>query len=164
MGDILMDSLAANVADKRGGSCGNGSGNNSGCGNSDPGAVPYAANIWQTSVRNRNYRKAVWTGCHLQMTVMSIPVNSDIGSEIHEDTDQYIRVEQGSAMAKLKNCRGDENCYRLSQGDAVFVPAGTRHNVINIGRTPLKISTIYAPPHHKKGVIESMKPGDCSCS
>ena len=128
----------------------------------DKGPYPYALNVWKTAVQNRNYRTTIWTGCNLQMTVMSIPPRSDVGSEVHKDNDQYIRVEQGNALVKMKSSKS-ENCERreyeqtLCAGDAVFVPAGTRHNIINIGRNDLKLSSIYAPPHHKPGTVHRTK-------
>ena len=83
---------------------------------------------------------------------------SDIGLEVHEDTDQVIRIEEGLAMAVMGHCR-NEMCFQrnLCIGDTVFVPAGTWHNIINIGKMPLKVSTVYAPPHHPAGTIHRTK-------
>ena len=92
------------------------------------------------------------------MTLMCIPYCGEIGLEIHPKTDQFIRVEQGKAvsvMGKRKDCldfRQD-----MCKGDAVFIPAGTWHNIINIGRTPLKLSVMYAPPNHLKGTVHRTK-------
>lgn len=125
---------------------------------SDYGPEPFVADAKQLAVQNSNYRVAVWTGCYLQMTVMSIPPCGEIGLEIHEDTDQLIRIEQGRAIVKMGICR-----HRLSiqqcmcEGDIVIVPAGTWHNVVNAGQQPLKLSSVYAPPKHPRGTVQKDK-------
>jgi hypothetical protein len=92
------------------------------------------------------------------MTLMSIPPCCDIGAELHPDMDQLIRVEKGNAMVMTGNCPHNLNCEQhMCEGDAVFVPAGTWHNIKNTGRCPLKLSTIYAPPHHPFGTVEYTK-------
>ncbi|MGN0204588.1 MAG: cupin domain-containing protein [Coprococcus sp.] len=124
----------------------------------DRGPWPYTADIRKTAMKNQNFRAAVWTGCHLQMTLMCIPVCGEIGLEIHPDTDQVIRVEKGRAVVRMGNSRQVQNYQQqLCEGDAVFVPAGTWHNILNMGREPLKLSSIYAPPHHKRGTIHRTK-------
>lgn len=124
----------------------------------DHGPNPYVANIEREAGENQNFRTAFWTGGYLQMTLMSIPTCGEIGVEIHEDTDQFIRVEQGKAVVKLGRCEQQltfqQNMY---EGDAIFVPAGTWHNIVNVGMKPLKVSSIYAPPHHPKGTIQRTK-------
>jgi mannose-6-phosphate isomerase-like protein (cupin superfamily) len=110
------------------------------------------------ALENKNFRTAVWTGEYLQMTLMCIPPCGDIGGEVHRKTDQIIRIEQG----KAKVIMGTEQCPRkyvqeLCKGDVVFVSAGTRHNVINIDNSPLKISSIYAPPQHPRGTVHETK-------
>ena len=124
----------------------------------DKGADPYVENIERVAVNNGNFRTAIWKGDNLQMTLMSIPPCGEIGKEIHPDTDQYIRVEQGYAVVSMgtgMNCMND--VQNMRRGDAVFVPAGTWHNIVNAGRTPLKLSSIYAPPHHPKGTVHHTK-------
>lgn len=92
------------------------------------------------------------------MTLMCIPVCSDIGLEVHEDTDQLIRIEQGMALAKMGNRKDCLDFQKqICKGDIVFVPAGTWHNVINVGRIPLKVSVVYAPPHHPVGTVHRTK-------
>lgn len=121
-------------------------------------AEPYAANVFQMAVQNTNYRTEIWTGCYAQMTLMCIPACSDIGLEVHKDTDQLIRIEQGTALAKMGNCKDHLDFQKqICKGDTVFVPAGTWHNVFNIGRMPLKLSVVYAPPHHPAGTVHRTK-------
>ena len=124
----------------------------------DNGPDPYAANIQQLAVQNEAFRVALWTGCHLQMTLMCIPDCGDIGVEMHSDTDQFIRVEEGQAIVRMGTCKDKLDFhYRLGVGDAVFVPSGTWHNVSNTGNCPLKLSSLYAPPKHPRGTIHHTK-------
>ena len=124
----------------------------------DRGPWPYAADIRKTAMKNQNFRAAAWTGCHLQMTLMCIPICGEIGLEIHPETDQMIRVEKGRAVVRMGNSRQMQNFQQqLCEGDVVFVPAGTWHNILNMGREPLKLSAIYAPPHHKRGTVHRTK-------
>ncbi len=127
-------------------------------GSMDYGGKPLVINIDRATKSNPNYRAALWTGEYLQVTLMSIPVGGDIGLEIHEDTDQFLRVEAGCATVKMgKNQRCMEE-YRRVDGDyAIMIPAGTWHNVINSGNVPLKIYSIYAPPHHPFGTVQRTK-------
>ncbi|MEG1547626.1 MAG: cupin domain-containing protein [Clostridia bacterium] len=135
--------------------------NNKKCCNNDityHGPTPFAVNISQAARQNCTYRTALWTGCHLQMTLMCIPPCGDIGLEVHPDNDQYIRIEEGKCIVKI-GCSIDrpEMQQELCLNDAVFIPAGTWHNIINIGSCPLKLSTIYAPPHHPRETIHITK-------
>ena len=124
----------------------------------DHGPKPYAANIMHTARQNHNFRTAFWSGCHLQMTLMCIPVCGDIGVEMHSDTDQFIRVEEGQAIVRMGTCKDKLDFhYRLGVGDAVFVPRCTWHNVSNTGNCPLKLSSLYAPPKHPRGTIHHTK-------
>lgn len=114
--------------------------------------------IREKALQNHNYRETVWTGCFMQMTVMCIPACSDVGLEIHENTDQIIRIEQGQCSVRM-GCCPNELCFRqnLCAGECVCIPAGTWHNIINIGNNPLKLSSIYAPPHHPRGETQATK-------
>ena len=133
-----------------------------GCGRdvceTDHGPKPFVTNIMRVARQNQNFRTAFWTGCHLQMTLMTIVPCGEIGVEMHPDTDQFIRIEEGQALVRMGGCREnlDFQC-RLRAGDAIFVPSGTWHNVINTGNCPLKLSSIYAPPQHPRGTIHRTK-------
>ncbi|MBM7541973.1 cupin domain-containing protein [Amphibacillus cookii] len=124
----------------------------------DHGKHPYVTNINRATKENRNFRKALWTGEHLQVTLMSIDVGDDIGLEIHRDTDQFLRIEQGRALVRMGN-RRDHLPFQqhANKDDAIMVPAGTWHNVINTGHVPLKLYSIYAPPHHPFGTVHRTK-------
>lgn len=124
----------------------------------DYGNEPLIVNIDRLAKMNSNYRLALWTGNDLQVTLMSIPVCGDIGLENHPDTDQFIRIESGCALVKMGNNKNNL-CYqeRVDSNYAVIVPAGTWHNIINIGHTPLKLYSIYAPPHHPFGTVHRTK-------
>lgn len=130
---------------------------NNRCQNEHGGEI-YCVNVGRLAYKNQNFRESIWTGKYLQMTIMSIPCGEDIGVEIHCDTDQYIRIEQGNAILLTGNS-AENLCHKckLNTGDAVFIPAGTWHNIINAGRRPIKISSIYAPPHHPRCTVEKNK-------
>lgn len=126
--------------------------------NGDLGNMPAVVNIHQETLTNKNYRKAIWTGDHLQMTVMSIPAGGEIGLEIHNETDQFIRVEYGVASVYMGKTKQDVRFYGNANSDyGIFVPAGTWHNVLNEQNIQLKIYTIYAPPKHAIGTIDKTK-------
>ncbi len=124
----------------------------------DYGSNPYVTNVEQMAMANGNFRTAIWTGEHGQMTLMCIPPCGDIGLEMHADADQMIRVEHGSGMVSMgrTQCRQDFQ-ESLCRGDVIFVPAGTWHNVMNTGRCPLRLSSVYAPPNHARGTVHRTK-------
>lgn len=124
----------------------------------DYGGCPYVGDIPRLSASNKNFRTAIWTGSSLQMTLMNLPPQGEIGLEMHRDVDQLLRVEQGVAIVRMGMCRERlDTQYTVRCGDAIFVPAGTWHNVVNTGRMPLKLSSVYAPPNHPRGTIHRTK-------
>lgn len=127
----------------------------------DYGAEALALNIDLLAKANQNYRTALWTGDNLQVTLMSIPVGGDIGLEMHPDTDQFIRIESGYAFVMMGKSENSLT-YRqkVNSNYAVIVPAGTWHNIINVGNTPLKLYSIYAPPKHPFGTVNKTKNED----
>ena len=124
----------------------------------DYGAEPFIFNISHATNMNRNFRTTLWTGCNMQLTLMCIPVGGDIGVEMHEDVDQFIRLESGHAKVYMGNCR-NSLCEkaRINENYAVIIPAGTWHNIVNIGNQPLKLYSLYAPPQHPYGTIHPTK-------
>lgn len=125
----------------------------------DQGGYPYVTDITELAVDNCAFRSAIWTGCHLQMTLMSIPPCSDIGLEIHENTDQLIRIEKGNAIVKMGKCKCNLDFQKeVCESEAIFIPAGYWHNIINKDHTPLKLSSVYSPSHHPKGTYQRNKP------
>lgn len=124
----------------------------------DYGGEPLIVNIDLMAKLNPFYRTVLWTGENLQVTLMSIKVGGDIGMEVHRDTDQFIRVESGLALVEMGEGPETMNyCAKLNENYAVIVPAGTWHNIINIGNTPLDLYSVYAPPKHGFGTIDETK-------
>ena len=127
-------------------------------GSLDPGSRFHVMNVPEAARNTTDFRRAVWTGQHLQMTLMSIPVRGDVGAEMHPDVDQLLRVEAGQALVRSGNCQNDfSNAKMLQPGDVVFVPAGTWHNVENCGGCALQLSSVYAPPQHPRGIVHRAK-------
>jgi len=124
----------------------------------DYGTDPFAVNIHEATLQNNTYRTALWTGNHLQVTLMSLNVGEDIGLEIHHTVDQFLRIEQGQGIVQMgKNKERLDFQRNISNDSAIMVPAGTWHNVINTGNTPLKLYSIYAPPKHPFGTVHVTK-------
>lgn len=127
----------------------------------DYGPRPYVVNINEATIQNKNFRTALWTGEHLQVTLMSVNVGDDIGLEIHPDVDQFIRVEQGQGMVKMGKNKNRLDFQAMVQDEyAIMIPAGTWHNIMNTGNEPLKVYSIYAPPHHPRGTVQVTKPAE----
>ena len=124
----------------------------------DHGPNPFTINIEKATLNNTNYRTTIWTGNHLQVTLMSINVGDDIGLEIHPDVDQFIRVEYGCGLVKMGDSKNNL-CYQrqITDGYCFVIPAGTWHDLVNIGNTPLKLYSIYAPPQHPHGTVNKTK-------
>jgi len=125
---------------------------------SDFGPTPFVVDINKATIYNDNFRTALWTGTHLQLTLMSIPVGGDIGLEVHPNVDQFLRIESGQGLTQMGEKKDHLSLQQPVYGDfAIFIPAGTWHNVINTGNTPLKLYSIYAPPNHPWGTIHQTK-------
>ena len=124
----------------------------------DYGPGPLIVNIDRFAKLNPNYRTALWTGQYLQITLMSIRVGGDIGLEMHSNLDQFIRVDSGYGLVKVGKHKDKLNIQQKVDGQyAIIIPAGTWHNLINIGNRPLKLYSIYAPPQHPFGTIHKTK-------
>lgn len=124
----------------------------------DYGPQPFVVNIEEATERNNTYRTALWTGEHLQLTLMSLAPGEDIGLEMHPDVDQFIRIEEGQGVVQMGPTGGQLTTSANVYSDyAVFVPAGTWHNVTNTGKRPMKLYTIYGPPDHPHGTRQGTK-------
>ena len=126
--------------------------------NNDLGNTPTTINIHKEVCCNNYFRKAIWTGEHLQVTVMSIPAGGEIGLERHDNLDQFIRVEYGVGSVYMGKTKQDMQFIGNANSDyAILIPAGTWHNIINEQKQPLKVYSIYAPPQHPIGTIHKTK-------
>lgn len=126
--------------------------------NSDLGNALTTINIHKEVCCNSYFRKAIWTGDHLQVTVMSIPAGGEIGLECHDNLDQFIRVEYGIGSVYMGKTKQDMRFIGDANPDyAILIPAGTWHNILNNQSCPLKVYSIYAPPQHPIGTIHKTK-------
>ena len=114
--------------------------------------IGYIANIEEATLANNYFRRVLFTGKYCQLVVMCLQAGEDIGLEVHNTVDQFFRAESGEGKVVMN---GEETL--IKNGSAIVVPAGTEHNIINTGSTPLKIYTIYSPPNHKDGIIHTTK-------
>lgn len=123
----------------------------------DYGKKPFAVNIDRYTRINKNFRTALWTGEQMQLTLMSIPVGGEIGLEKHDELDQFIKIEEGIGfvmMGENKEALNIQN--RVNRNYAILIPAGTYHNLKNMGSRPLKLFSLYAPPAHPFGTTQLM--------
>lgn len=124
----------------------------------DHGPAPYVVDIEDATTSNTNYRTTLWTGVGLQLTVMSIAPGEDIGLEMHDDVDQFLRVEQGIGRVQMGPAADNLDFDVEVEDDwAILVPRGTWHNVTNVGKDPLKVYSLYSPPEHPKDTIHVTK-------
>jgi mannose-6-phosphate isomerase-like protein (cupin superfamily) len=122
----------------------------------DIGPRPQAFDLETATLKNPNYRTVAWSGTYLQVTLMSIPVGADIGLERHGATDQFIRVDGGRGRVQMGPSKGELTFdQEVSNGWCVLVPAGTWHNITNVGDEPMQVYTVYAPQHHKPGKVQA---------
>jgi mannose-6-phosphate isomerase-like protein (cupin superfamily) len=120
----------------------------------DHGGEPYVVDIERATLGNDTYRTTLWTGAHLQLTVMSVRPGDDIGLEVHRDNDQFLRVESGQGRCQMGPAEDRLTFERDVQDDSVIlVPAGTWHNVTNTGSQDLKMYALYGPPDHLPGTV-----------
>jgi mannose-6-phosphate isomerase-like protein (cupin superfamily) len=124
----------------------------------DYGPEPFVVDINEASKQNNTFRTALWTGNHLQVTLMSLKVGEDIGLENHPNLDQFLRIEQGQGIVQMGRRKDNLNFVRKVHDDsAIVIPAGTWHNLTNTGNVPLKLYSIYAPPQHPFGTVHVTK-------
>lgn len=114
----------------------------------------WIGDIEQATRWNRTFRTVVFTGEHAQLTVMRIRPGEDIGREVHLETDQFLRIEEGRARVEFGAAPDTtDETYDVEEGWAIIVPAGVWHNVINTGSGELRLFSLYAPPQHAAGTI-----------
>ena len=119
---------------------------------------PAVINIRRITLSNDYYRREIWTGEYLQVTVMCIPAGGEIGLEVHEDLDQFLRVEYGvGSVYAGSERRAVEYIGEADASSGIFIPAGTYHNVLNRRNVPLKLYSVYAPPKHPVGTTQRTK-------
>lgn len=112
----------------------------------------FFADIEIETLENKNYRKVLYTGKHMQLVLMSLIPGEEIGEEVHSSIDQFFRFEAGSGKVKINDAE-----YDVKANSVVIIPAGSKHNIINTGKDILKIYTIYSPPNHKDEVTFFLK-------
>jgi len=113
----------------------------------------YVGKIEEITEKNTNFRQVLFTGKYCQLVVMSLKPKEEIGMEVHPTVDQFFRIEKGEAKVIID---GEE--HSVGDGDAIVVPAGSQHNVINISETEdLKLYTVYSPPNHPEGTVHKTK-------
>lgn len=113
----------------------------------------YLTNIETKTLDNQNFREVLFTAPQVQLVVMALKPGEEIGLEVHDDVDQFIRVEAGQGVAVL-----DGKEHALQDGSVVVIPAGTEHNIVNRSRSEaLKLYTLYSPPEHPDGTIHRTK-------
>ena len=112
----------------------------------------FVENIEQLTTGNMHFRRVVYTGKHMQLVLMTLKPGEEIGAEVHEGHDQFFRVESGAGEVII-----DGDRRPIADDDAIIVPAGARHNVVNTGSEPLQLYTLYAPPEHRDGVVHATK-------
>lgn len=112
----------------------------------------FVDDIEKLTEENTDFRRVLYTGRNMQLVLMSLKAGEEIGEEVHDDRDQFFRVEQGKGEVLIDGVRTS-----IESDDAIIVPAGARHNVVNTGTQPLRLYTLYAPPEHKDGTIHVTK-------
>jgi len=112
----------------------------------------FVGDIEKLTEDNQDFRRVLYTGSEMQLVLMAIPPGEEIGEEVHDDRDQFFRVEAGKGEILI-----DGNTSAVKADMAMIVPAGARHNVRNTGDKPLKLYTLYAPPEHKDGTVHATR-------
>lgn len=124
----------------------------------DHGDAPDVVDIQEATVENDTFRTTLWTGANLQLTLMTLQPGDDIGLEIHEDHDQFLRIEEGNGLVQMGPNKDKLDFEARVEDDfAVLVPAGSWHNLTNTGDIPLRLYSIYAPAGHARGTVHETK-------
>jgi mannose-6-phosphate isomerase-like protein (cupin superfamily) len=112
----------------------------------------FVENIEERTADNSDFRRVIYTAEHMQLVLMSLGAGEEIGEEVHEESDQFFRIETGAGEVWMSGV-----VTAIKDGYAIVIPAGVRHNIRNTGRTPLKVYTLYAPPHHANGTVHATR-------
>lgn len=112
----------------------------------------FVNDIEKLTEENSDFRRVLYTGKNMQLVLMALKPGEEIGSEVHEDRDQFFRVEAGAGAVFIDDVKS-----AVEADDAIIVPAGAKHNVVNTGSEPLKLYTLYAPPEHRDGTVHATK-------
>lgn len=113
---------------------------------------PFIDDIEDRTEENQDFRHVLFTGKQLQLVLMTLAPGEELGEEVHENTDQFFRFEQGKGEVVI-----DGKTTSIEEDMAVLVPGGAKHNLRNTGHKPLKFYTLYAPPQHADGTIQHTK-------
>ncbi len=118
----------------------------------------WVGNVEQATIENTNFRTVLFTGASIQLTVMSLAPGEEIGVEMHDHLDQFLRIEQGRARVTFgPSAEQVDEEHEVSDDWAIVVPGGVWHNVINTGSGELKLYSLYAPPEHPSGAVHRTK-------
>ena len=121
-------------------------------------ALAWVGDIEALTTDNTTFRTVLYTGANLQLTVMCLQPGEEIGVEMHDHRDQFIRIEKGQAQVTLGSTADQvELIHEVADDWAVIIPGGTWHNVINTGTSELQLYSIYAPPEHPDGTVHQTK-------
>lgn len=112
----------------------------------------FIGDIEKLTEDNNNFRRVLYTGKNMQLVLMSLKPGEEIGEEVHNNIDQFFRIEEGEGEVWIDGVKS-----RVKEDDAIIVPAGAKHNVVNTGQSDLKLYTLYAPPEHRDGVLHRTK-------
>ena len=120
--------------------------------------IGWVGDVERATLENVNFRTVLYTGEHMQLTVMRLAPGEDIGREAHPHLDQFLRVEQGSGRVEFGRTEQNvEETHDVAAGSAIVVPAGVWHDVVNTGEGELRLSSLYAPAEHPDGTIHRTK-------
>ena len=110
----------------------------------------FIENIERRAADNSDFRRVLYTAPHMQLVLMSLGDGQEIGEEVHTESDQFFRIETGAGEVWMNGI-----ATPITDGFAIVIPAGVRHNIRNTGRAPLQLYTLYAPPHHADGTVHA---------
>jgi mannose-6-phosphate isomerase-like protein (cupin superfamily) len=124
----------------------------------EAGMLGWVGDVERATVENETFRTVVYTGEHVQLTVMRLGPGEDIGRETHPHLDQFLRIESGAGRVEFGQSEtAIDETYDVHDDWAVIVPAGVWHNVVNVGDGDLKLYSLYAPPEHRDGTVHRTK-------